>query len=110
MTVARETIPTELEIQQYARLQAKPVIDKFTAIIKDPKAFHADVIRAGNALLDRGYGRPWTIQPVETDRRSAHQMTDDELWELARVLDGIERGGRNAARKGNGKTPSDSVH
>ncbi len=110
MTVSRETIPTELEIQEYARLQAKPVIDRFTEIICDPEAAHADVIRAGNALLDRGYGRPWTIQPVETDRRSAHQMTDDELWKLASLLDGIESGGGNAARKGNGKTPSDSVH
>lgn len=66
----RPKVPEEL---REAFREACPVALKtLVRVVKDPKAKDADRIRAAEAILDRGYGKP--VQAVDVDASAVQQV------------------------------------
>ena len=59
----------------------------------DAKSPPAARIGAANAILDRGYGKPWQAVDLgaqATEQNDYSRLTDEELADLARLLAKVE--------------------
>jgi len=59
----------------------------------DAKSPPAARIGAANAILDKGYGKPWQAVDLEgraTDEHDLSRLTDEELADLERLLAKVE--------------------
>jgi len=69
-------------IRDIARKHTQEAIGVLLTVMRDPKAPSASRVQAGNALLDRGWGRP--IQYNENNDRVVTSSLQDFLAELAK--------------------------
>jgi hypothetical protein len=82
-----------IDLARKAAIYDDEVLAMYVAIIRDKKATRKDKLTAGQALLDRGYGRPGqsimlqgdTDKPLVTGQLTAEQMA--EVVAAARNLD-----------------------
>jgi hypothetical protein len=72
----------DISIRDVARKHTQEAIGVLLTVMRDPKAPSAARVQAGNALLDRGWGKP--IQYNENNDRVVTTSLKDLLDEIAK--------------------------
>jgi hypothetical protein len=83
----------EADIKVLARQAAPEAITTLKKIMVDEKAPHAARIAAGNALLDRGYGRPAQAVDLTVKPWNLDLLSDAQLLELEQIVIVLEAPG-----------------
>jgi hypothetical protein len=77
------SIGLSTQVREIARAYTKEAIITLADIMRNEKAPHTAKVAAAQAILDRGWGKPPQDTTVTMQRKSAHEMSDDELMAIA---------------------------
>lgn len=93
-------------LQALARQHTLAALNALVEIVNSKKATPASRVTAACAILDRGYGRPPTLQTDEDDTlMEALQFSDEELATIVAT-----RGGGGTAQASEGAESADRVY
>lgn len=65
------------EVKELAKQYTAEAVNALVKVMRDPNAPHVAVVKASEAILDRGHGRP--TQHIEAKIGPMDGLTDDEL-------------------------------
>lgn len=88
------------EVVDLCRHYSPAVVERFYELVMDKKSPPATVVAAGNAILDRAWGRPAQSMDVHMTR-TVQEMTTDEL--IASILTDRERERTSEPAEGEGE-------
>lgn len=74
---------TPTDIRSLARSHTEKAINVLVGIMQEPKAPQAARVAAAQALIDRGWGKATQVIDATVRNKSAQQMSDDELADIA---------------------------